>query len=61
MNSDIETLNSAHTFTFKCQYYGKTFDDNFILKEHIINHRGPNVLHAMRLDFEESDWETDEE
>ena len=60
-NSDIETLNSSHTFSFKCQYCGKIFENNFILKEHIINHRGPNVLHAMRLDFEESDWETDEE
>ena len=61
VNSDIETLNSAHTFTFKCQYCGKTFDDNFILKEHVINHSGPNILHATCLDYEESDWETDEE
>ena len=59
MNSTIEYLNSAPTF--KCRYCGELFGNNFILKEHITNHIGPNILHAKCLDSEESDWETDEE
>ena len=59
MNGDIETINSTHSN--KCQYCGKLFDNKSILKEHIINHSGPNILQFKSLDSEESDWETDDE
>ena len=59
INGGIETQNSIHSY--RCQYCGNIFDNKSILKEHIINHRGPNNLHFKSLESEESDWETDDE
>ena len=44
--------------TYQCPYCAKKFNSNFILKDHIINHSGRNLLNAKVLDSEESDWET---
>ena len=58
-NEDDETVNSNYTNV--CQYCWGKFKKNSLLKEHIINHSGPNILHAKRFESEESDWETDDE
>ena len=47
--------------TYQCPYFAKKFNSNFILKNHIINHSGRNLLNAKVLDSEESDRETDDE
>ena len=54
MNEDIKD-------SYECPYCAKKFDSNSNLKDHIINHSGPNVLRSEVLDSEESDWETDDE
>ena len=59
-NKDIENVNSS-TQTNECPYCGKKFSDNSILKKHIINHSGPNILNSKFVDSEESDWETDDD
>ena len=59
MNEGIKTQNSTHSY--RCQYCGNLFDNESILKKHIINHSGPNILQFKSVDFDESDWETDDE
>ena len=56
---DTETEKSVYKNL--CPYCGKNFDNNSILKLHIVNHSGPNVLNSKLLEPEESDWETDDE
>ena len=58
MNGDIETQYITHS---RCSYCGKKFENDLILKEHIINHSGPNILNYKFSDSEESDWETDDD
>ena len=58
-NEDSETKYSTHSK--RCPYCGKKFDNDIILKEHVINHSGPNILHYKYSDSEESDWETDDD
>ena len=58
-NEDTEIQNNKHTNS--CPYCGKFFDNKSNLKEHIINHSGPNILHFKCSESGESDWETDDE
>ena len=59
MNGDIETQYNTHSN--RCRYCGKKFENDLILKEHIINHSGPNILNYKCSESEESDWETDDD